>query len=64
MNLDLVIEIAELAISIANNALNGTQPASQVTATLLKILKRGTLVYQQHTGQALDPKLIHAEDTV
>jgi hypothetical protein len=61
MNLDLVIEIAELAISIANNTLNGTQPAKQVTATLLQIVQNGALVYQQHTGQALDPRLIHTE---
>jgi hypothetical protein len=55
MNLDLVIEIADLAFSLANNALNGTQPASHVTATLLNILQKGALVYQQHTGQVLDP---------
>jgi hypothetical protein len=55
MNLDLVIEIADPAFSLANNALNGTQPASHATATLLNILQKGALVYQQQHRAGLRP---------
>jgi hypothetical protein len=61
MNLDLIMEIAELALSLVNNALNGAQSSAAVTSTLLQILQKGAQAYQQHTGQALDPSLIHAE---
>ena len=61
MNLDLIMEIAELALSLVNNALNGAQPSASVTSTLLQILQKGAQAYQQHTGQALDPTLITAE---
>ena len=64
MNLDLIMEIAELALSLVNNALNGTQPSVAVTSTLLQILQKGAQAYQQHTGQPLDPTLITAEAPV
>jgi hypothetical protein len=64
MNLDLIMEIAELALSLVNNALNGNQSSASATSTLLQILQKGAQAYQQHTGQPLDPTLITAEAPV
>ena len=64
MNIDLIVEIINLALSLVNNALNGGQPATAVTAALVQILQKGAQAYQQHTGQALDPSLIHVESPV
>ena len=61
MNLDLVLEIAEIALSIANSVMNGSQTGSARTAALLQILQKGAQAYQQQTGQPLDPALIQAE---
>ena len=61
MNLNLIVEIAELALSIVENALNGSPSAQSVTDALLQILQKGAQVYQQHTGAPLDPTLIRVE---
>ena len=61
MNIDLIIEITELALSITDNILNGSQTANAQTATLLQILQKGAQAYQQQTGQPLDLSLIQAE---
>jgi len=54
------VKIAELALAIANNTLNGTQKATAQTATLLQILQRRT-GYHQQSGLPLDPSLIRME---
>ena len=64
MNLDLIMEISDLALSLVGNALHGSQTAESVTSALLQILQKGEQAYEQHTGQALDPSLIHVEATV
>ena len=64
MNLQLVMEISDIALSITNNILKGSQTASAQTAALLQILQKAALAYQQQTGQPLDPSLIHAETNV
>jgi len=64
MNLDLIMEIAQLALSLLENGPHGTQTAAEDTNTLLLILQKGVLAYEQQTGQALDPKLIHTEAAV
>ena len=64
MSLDLIMEIAELALSLVNNALSGAQSSAAVTSTLLQILQKGAQAYQQHTGQPLDPGLIKAEESL
>jgi hypothetical protein len=64
MNIDLILEITDLALGLVNNVLSGTQNAASVTSVLLQILQKAVQVYEQHTGQTLDPSLIHAEATV
>ena len=61
MNLDLIIEIAELALSVVENALNGSPSANSITGSLLQIVQKAAQVYEQHTGAPLDPTLIRAE---
>jgi hypothetical protein len=58
------MEIAELALSLVNNALNGAQSSASVTSTLLQILQKGAQAYQQHTGEPLDPALIKVEGPI
>ena len=64
MNLNLILDIAQLALSLVTNTVNSGQSATSVTSALLQILQKGAQAYQQHTGQALDPSLIHAEAAV
>jgi hypothetical protein len=61
MNLDLIVEIAELANSLVQTVRNGNADATTVTSTLLQILQQGAQAYEQQTGAALDPSLIRAE---
>ena len=44
--------------------MQGAQAPASLTATLLQILQKGAQVYQQQTGQPLDPSLLHAETTI
>jgi hypothetical protein len=64
MNIDLLMEIAALALRLVNNALNGSQNAASVTSILLQILQKATQAYEQHSGEALDPSLLHAKATI
>jgi len=64
MNAELMIEIANLALSVANNAMNGGKPANVTTTTILLILQKGVEAYEEHTGQTLDPSLIQTEAAV
>jgi hypothetical protein len=65
MNSNLVLEIAQLALSLLESQVNG--PALQhaaVTGSLLTIIQKGAQAYQLHTGQPVDPALILAEAPV
>lgn len=64
MNINLIIQIASLALSVVQNTVNGGQAAEANTQALLQILSKGAQAYQQQTGQALDPALIRVEATV
>jgi len=64
MNVALIMEIAQLASSLVDNALEKGQTAASVTSVMLQIVQKGTQAYEQHTGETLDPSLIHAEATV
>ena len=56
---DLAIEIIELAVSLAAN------PKGQsVAGTLVQIVQKGVLGYEQETGLPLDPNLIKPEAPV
>lgn len=56
MNPQLIFDIIALALSLVRG-----QNAS-VAGTLLQIIQKGAQAYQQHTGEALDPSLIKAEE--
>jgi hypothetical protein len=58
MNTTLAFEILELALALVQSK------DANVAGTLLKIIQKGAEAYQQHTGKALDPSLIKAEDPV
>ena len=63
MNPNLLIEIAELALSAAKAA--ASKHAAQdmdVEHTLLEIAQRTAYAYREHTGEPLDPSLIRIEE--
>jgi hypothetical protein len=65
MNPALVLQILQLALSLAQSQLPGAAaPDVAVAQTLLDIVQKGSAAYQQHTGQPLDPSLIKAEETI
>jgi len=65
MNPSLAFEIAELALSLARRQAGGNvQQHATVVDTLLKIMQKGAQAYREHTGEALDPSLIRAEEPV
>jgi hypothetical protein len=60
MNPDLALLIAQLSLTL----LPGSQPATAVAQTLVKIIQSARQAYEQHTGQPLDPSLIQREETI
>ena len=40
------------------------QERATVVDTLLKIIQKGAQAYREHTGEALDPSLIRAEEPI
>jgi hypothetical protein len=54
MNAGLIYQLVELALSLAQNELNG----STMESTLLDITKKAVQAYQEQTGKALDPRLV------
>ena len=62
MNLQLMFDIAKLALSIADTHLEGKDHDVSVETRLVQIIQTGIQAYQQHTGEPLDPALIKAEE--
>ena len=60
MNANLIFQLVEAAISLAQSQLDGPSAAN----ALLGIIRKGVQAYEDHTGQPLDPALIKAEDPV
>lgn len=62
MNVDLILEILQLALSLAQAQLNG-QSGQNLTIgqILLQIIQKGAQAYQLHTGEPLDVSLIQPE---
>lgn len=59
MNVKLVLQIADLALSAAERHLTGTSKHNMaVGESLLQIIRNGVEVYEQHTGEQLDPSNI------
>ena len=64
MNVKLVLQIADLALSAAERHLVGTSKHDlAVGETLLEIIRKGVEVYEQHTGEPLDPSMIKPEQS-
>jgi hypothetical protein len=65
MNTTLVIEIAQLAVDLAKNDLDGkAQGYATVADGLLQLVQKGVQAYSQHTGKPLDPSLITEEKPI
>ena len=63
MNPDLIFEILDLAVSLAETQSTGTvQQDATVAGTLVQIIQKAAQVYRQHTGETLDPSVIQAEE--
>ena len=62
MNTDLIIQILQLALSLAQAQLTG-KPAQDLSIpkTLLEIVQKGAQAYQLQTGRPLDVSLIKPE---
>jgi hypothetical protein len=54
MNAGLIYQLVELAISLAQNELDG----STMENTLIDIIQKGVQVYHEQTGKALDPRTV------
>ena len=67
MNLKLLMQILDLVLALANSA-TGKNGAGMtylaVTNTVVQIIQKANQVYEQHTGQPLDPSLIKGENPV
>ena len=54
MNTDLIVEIVQLAASLAEGQIKGTAVYDEVERTLLSLVEAGIAAYHQHTGQPID----------
>ena len=65
MNRSFVLEIAGLAVSLANLHLSGdSRQDLKIGDMLLEIIRMGVQAYEEHTGEPLDPALIKAEEPI
>jgi len=65
MNPDVALQIVELAVALVKAQASGkVQQDATLAGVLLQIIQKAVQAYQDHTGQALDPSLIKAEDTL
>ena len=67
MNVQLVMQILDLVLTLANSVVKKNGPGMTyltVSDTLVQIVQKTSQVYQQHTGQPLDPSLITGEAPV
>ena len=58
MNPNLVFQLVEVAISLAQSQVD----TGKVANTLLGIIQKSVIAYESHTGETLDPALIRAEE--
>ena len=62
MKVDLVLQIANLAIAIADQQLDHNVKDDPLPeAALLEIIQKAAQAYRDYTGQPLDPAIIKAE---
>ncbi len=60
MTPNLIIELVQLAISLADTHLDG----GDVAHILLGIVQKGVQAYEEQTGRTLNPALIRPENTL
>jgi len=62
MNPTLVLDIADLALSLAENHMkkDDHQEGVSVAETLLQIIRISLRAYREHTGKTVHPSLIKA----
>jgi hypothetical protein len=60
MNPELVLQLVDVAISLAHTQMD----SGGTTQALLAIVRKGMRAYEDHTGGPLDPSLIKAEEPV
>jgi hypothetical protein len=58
MNSNLILQLIEVAIGLAQSQLNPTDTAN----TLLGIIQKAVQAYETHTGRPLDLSLIKPEE--
>jgi hypothetical protein len=60
MNLNLIFEIVEMALSVVKSQTTGkTQEGTALADSLVEIIRKTIDAYRQHTGAVPDPALIH-----
>jgi hypothetical protein len=65
IKVSFLLDIARLAVNLADDVMEGKdQEYATVTDTVLQILQKGDQVYEQHTGEALDPSLLKEEKPI
>jgi hypothetical protein len=60
MNTDLILQLVELAISMAQSQLDG----GELKETLADVILKGVRAYEEHTGETLAPLFIKAEEPI
>jgi hypothetical protein len=60
MDPNMITELIQLAISLANTHVAGRD----VARILLEIIRKGVQAYEDQTGEALNPALIRPERTI
>ncbi len=65
MTTDTAIGIMELAVSLARDLTEHDEPDhTTIEDTLIEIAQTTARAYKQHTGQVLNPSLIHPEELI
>ena len=65
MNMDAAFEIVKLALSLARSRASGHVQSDVKAADILsEIVQTAARAYRDHTGEALDPSLIKAEEPI
>jgi hypothetical protein len=58
--MDLIVELVEIAVTLAETQFSGTELA----ATLADIIQRGVDAYEAHTGTPVDVRFLDAEEAL
>ena len=65
MSPDVVFEIVNLAVSLAQTQTSGkAQQDAVLSGILLQIIAKAIQAYHDHTGETLDPSLIKPEQVL